>query len=401
VVSLKKILFLGGSAQQVPAIKYAKLKSYYTILCDYLPDNPGQKYVDEYHCISTTDLEAILHLAENSNIDGIVAYASDPAALTAAYVGNKLSLPSNPFDAVSILTKKNLFRKFLKDNGFNCPKASSFTNIEDAREALKYFNLPVMLKPVDSSGSKGVSRIDKKEELDEAFTLALANSRERDIIIEEFIEMEHSHMIGGDGFVINGVLDFCVFLNCHRDIKVNPYVPVGKSFPLFLEQDKIDKAHKEIQRLIGILNIKSGALNIEMMFDKSGNLYIIEVGPRNGGNMIPDLLHMITGVDLVAATVDSALGNYDINVNYNSKEVFYATYILHSSKKGILKDILFKHEIKTNIIKKIIYKEIGSEVDTFDGANKAIGIVFLKFGNLSELQEKMEKIDELVEIKVG
>lgn len=89
---MKRILLLGGSTQQIPAIEYARNQGYYTVLCDYLPDNPGQKYSDKFYRVSTTDKDAILKVAENENIDGIVAYASDPAAPTAAYVAEKLGL---------------------------------------------------------------------------------------------------------------------------------------------------------------------------------------------------------------------------------------------------------------------------------------------------------------------
>ena len=116
-ISVKKILMLGGAMQQIPAIKEAKEKGLYVITCDYLPDNPGHKYADEYYNVSTTDKDAVLELAKACNIDGIVAYASDPAAPTAAYVAEKLGLPGNPCESVEILTQKDLFRDFLQKNG--------------------------------------------------------------------------------------------------------------------------------------------------------------------------------------------------------------------------------------------------------------------------------------------
>ena len=125
---MKKILMLGGSMQQIPAIKQAKEKGYYTITCDYLPDNPGHKYADEFHNVSTTDKEAVLELARKLEIDGIVAYASDPAAPTAAYVAGEMGLPGNPYQSVEILTQKDLFRDFLQKNGFNTPKACGYTS---------------------------------------------------------------------------------------------------------------------------------------------------------------------------------------------------------------------------------------------------------------------------------
>ena len=100
----RKILFLGGSHFQIPPIKYAKEQGHFVITCDYLPDNPGHKLADEYYNVSTTDMEGVLKLAQKLRIDGIVAYASDPAAPTQAYVGNRLGLPSNPYESVKILS---------------------------------------------------------------------------------------------------------------------------------------------------------------------------------------------------------------------------------------------------------------------------------------------------------
>ena len=221
---MKKILFLGGSKQQIPAIQYAKDNGYYSILCDYLSDNPGQFVADKFYCVSTTDMEAILKVAKENSIDGIVAYASDPAALTAAYVGNKLGLPSNPYKSVEILSKKDLFREFLKEHNFNCPLAKSFKSYDEAVKNLDGFKLPIMIKPIDSSGSKGVSRIEYLDSFESAFNLAMDNSREKTVIVEEFIKRSHKEMIGGDAFVVNGIVEFFGLLNSHRDFSINEFV---------------------------------------------------------------------------------------------------------------------------------------------------------------------------------
>lgn len=397
---MKKIMFLGGSTQQISAIEYAKKQGYYTIVCDYLADNPGQYVADEFYCTSTTDKEAILDVAKKTNIDGIVAYASDPAAPTAAYVGEKLNLPSNPYESVLILSKKDLFRKFLKENGFNCPRAKSFTNIEDAYKELESFRFPIILKPIDSSGSKGVNRVDDINNFESAFNLALENSRDKVIIVEEFIERAHPCMIGGDGFIVDGKLIFTGYLNSHRNLELNPYVPIGTSYPLFMNEKQKEQIYNEVQRVIDLLGIKMGALNLELMFSTDGKLYIIEIGPRNGGNMIPDLLEMATGVDLIAATVEASIGNYDFKLEKQSEEKFYSTYVIHSGVDGKLDDITYTDEIKNNIVKEIRYKSSGDDIEVFNGANKALGIVFLKYDSLEELKYKMENINKFIIVKV-
>lgn len=187
----KRILFLGGSKFQIPPIKYAKKQGHYVISCDYLPDNPGHQYADEYYNVSTTDSDAVLALAEKLNVDGIVAYASDPAAPTQAYVANKLGLPSNPYESVEILSRKDYFRKFLEENDFLVPKSNSF-DFESIDQAIAWFDKlekPVIVKPVDSSGSKGVTKVYTEEELVHAFSYALEFSRAKIVAVEEFFSV--------------------------------------------------------------------------------------------------------------------------------------------------------------------------------------------------------------------
>jgi len=158
---MKKILLLGGSAQQVVAIETAKRLGYYTVLCDFLPDNPGQYVADQFYLVSTTDKKAVLEVAKQEQIAGILAYASDPAAPTAAFVAEQMNLPGSPYKAVEILCNKDLFRKFLAEHNFYTPKASGYQNTQAALADIKngVFKMPVIVKPVDSSGSKGVSQI--------------------------------------------------------------------------------------------------------------------------------------------------------------------------------------------------------------------------------------------------
>lgn len=397
---MKKILLLGGSTQQIPAIEYANGQGYYTVLCDYLADNPGQDYAKKFYCVSTTDKDAILEVAKNEKVDGVVAYASDPAAPTAAYVAEKLGLPTNPYKSVEILAFKDKFRDFLRENNFNCPKAKGFSSFENANEEICQFDFPVMVKPIDSSGSKGVSKVEKVDDFVEAYKIALDNSRGKNIIVEEFIEQDHPYMIAGDCFVVDGKVEFWGLLNSHRNDKVNPYVPVGTSYPIYISKNRLDLVKKETQRLFDSLDVEFGAFNIEIMIDKNDKLYFIEMGPRNGGNMIPDLLYMATGEDMIAATIESAMGNEYKFKNSINEDKFISTYVLHTDKDGSFIDIKYKNSIEDKIIRKVIYKKKGEAVEYFDGANKAIGILFLKFETQEEQMDFVSNPEKWIEVIV-
>ena len=397
---MKTILLLGGSAQQVVAIKKAKELGYRTVLCDYLPDNPGKDVADVFYLVSTTDKEAVLGVAVKEHIDGIVAYASDPAALTAAYVAEELGLPTNPYNSVEILSHKNSFREYLHTHGFHCPKTYCCPISEFSLERLDDFSFPVIVKPIDSSGSKGVTVVADRGQLADVITKADSFSREKKIIVEEFIEKSHPFQVGGDIFVSNGKIVIWGLLNCHRSTVVNPLVPIGKSYPLRLDEESIKKVKAELSRLLEALNITMGAFNIEAILDDKGNVYLIEVGPRNGGNMIPDLLQYITGIDVISATIQSAMGYPMVTEEVSNQDCYYATHNLHSSENGKFRHIKFSEKLQDHLIKAVVYKEAGDQIEYFSDASKVLGVIFLKFSDAVEQESILGDISSYYHVEL-
>ena len=396
---MKKILLLGGSAQQIVAIETAKRLGLCTILCDYLPDNPGQYHADKFYLVSTTDKEAILQIAQDEGVSYIIAYASDPAAPTAAYVAEKLNLPTNPYSAVQTLCNKDLFREFLSSHGFNTPRAVGFTSKEDALDNIKNFTLPIIIKPVDSSGSKGATVIRGEEDIETAIDFAFTFSRSHRIIIEEFIEKKHPYLIGGDIFVSDGKVIQWGLMNCHRDSSVNPLVPVGKSYPPLLDNHDIQAVKDTLQRLVTELGIRFGPMNVELIVDANNRVFPIDIGPRSGGNMIPNLLGMIFNCDVVEMSVRSAMGE-SVGSEMSDGEPFYATLNLHSSKAGIFEEVKFDAEIEQYIIRKNIYKKHGDEIHFFSNAADALGIIFFKFPDRETMISMEEHMNEHVKIAI-
>lgn len=394
---LKKILLLGGSAQQVVAIKTAKKLGYYTVLCDYLSDNPGQYEADKFYLESTTNKEKILEISAKENIDGIVAYASDPAAPTAAYVAEKMNLHTNPYKSVEILCNKDLFRSFLSENGFNTPKALGYSDKTAALNEIENFNLPIIIKPVDSSGSKGATVLRNLDEIEEAIDFAFSFSRCKRIVIEEYIEKDHPYLIGGDLFVWDGKVIMWGLMNCHRDGKVNPLVPIGKSYPPLISKNYLDSIKSTLQLMIDKLHIQCGAMNVELVVDKKGRVFPIDVGPRNGGNMIPDLLGYIFSVDVVEMTIKAAMGEIPA-LNINTPKLYYATHNLHSDRNGLYDHIEYSSNIEKYIIRKCEYKNKGDCVEFFDNASKALGIIFLKFESKEQMQNILTNMEDDINI---
>lgn len=392
---------LGGSHFQVPAIKYAKQAGYHVITADYLPNNPGHKFSDEYHNVSTVDEQKVLALAEKLRIDGIVSYASDPGAPAAAYVAEKLGLPGNPYESVKILQRKDLFRSFLKDNGFLVPVSTSFVDEsvakEFARERLQ--NGPIVVKPADSSGSKGVTKLHALHDFEKAFAYALQFSLAKIVVVEDFIEKAIYEM-DGDGFVWQGKLAFRCFGNQHNDLVCNPYVPMGISFPYIQSDELQQKAHDQIESILTKLNMKVGGLNIEYLTDDKGNIFILEIGPRSGGNLIPEVIKIATGVDLIAYSIDGAMGKDCSDLAMTATKGFYSSYILHSQKDGKVRSIVIADEMKHRIMQETILTKPGDDVKKFDGSNNTLGTFILKFDNQQEMIHYLDRMTDYIYVDV-
>ena len=398
---MKKILLLGGSAQQVIAIETAKKMGYYTILCDYLTDNPGQYIADKFYLASTTDKEKIFEIAKEENIDGIMAYASDPAAPTAAYVAEKLNLPGNPYESVEILCNKDLFRKFLSDNNFNTPKAKGYDSVDKALFDIKhnYFKFPIIVKPVDSSGSKGVGKICDDKDILNKLEYAMSFSRGKRIIVEEFVE-KFGYQIAGDGLSVNGKLVFRSFANDHFNPKcVNPFVPISASFPYNMPKDIHDKVHNEIQRLITLLHMSDCTYKFDMRIDKDYNVYLMEIAPRDGGNYIPQIIKYGTNVDLVECSIKCAMGEKIDDIELVPFNGFYAYYAVHSLEDGILDYIdIRKDVLENNIVENHIIKKPGDKIEAFTGANTTLGCLLMKFNSLEEMIDMMDNSNKWIKV---
>lgn len=390
---------LGGTHIQIPAIKAAREMGHYVITCDYLEENPGHKYANEYYNVSTTDKEGVLSLAKKLGIDGIVCYASDPAAPTAAYVAEKMGLPSHPYKSVEILSNKDMFRAFQKENNFNVPKAKGYNSLEDAKKDFHNFKMPVMIKPVDSSGSKGVSKIDAIEFLEEKVKNALSFSRAKRFIIEEYIENDGYH-VGGDGFSVNGELVFRAFANEHFPSEgLNPFVPVGSSWPYIMSERIHKKIHDEIQRVLTLLNMKTGAFNFDIRIDDKENVYLIEIGARNGGDLLPQVIKYATGIDMVEYTIKAALGEDCKGLEMTEPIGYWSCYMINSQNNGVFEGIEIHEELKSNnIVEYELFVKPGDPISALTGANEKLGTLILRFSSIDEMLYKMENMNKFIRV---
>lgn len=395
-------MLLGGLRYLLPVIDAAHSLGYHVITCDYLPDNIAHRYSDEYCNISIIDKDAVLEAAERLHIDGIMSFAVDPGVVTAAYVQEKLGLPqAGPYESVCILQNKDRFRKFLTDNGFNVPKAKGYVSASEAVRELDRFRFPVMVKPVDSAGSKGVTRVDTISDFMPAFDNAKRHSLSGRVIVEEFIGKQGCSS-DSDCFSVGGKLKFVSFSAQRFDCDApNPYVPAAFSWPSTFTAAQEAELTSELQRLLTLLGMKTSVYNVETRIGTDGKPYIMEVSPRGGGNRLAEMVRFATGVDLITNAVRAAAGDAVTDVLQKPCNGYWAELIIHAQKDGEFAGLDIAPDFYPGAVRQVdLWVKEGEHVSAFKGANDAIGTMVLNFDSESDMLRALSDCGRWINVSV-
>lgn len=395
---MKKLMLLGGIHYLLPVIKAAHEQGYYVITADYLPDNVAHKYSDEYVNVSIIDKDAVLKEAMKRNIDGIISFGVDPGVVSAAYVQEKMGLPSmGPYESVKILQNKDLFRAFLKDNGFNVPEAKGYSSKNEAINDVSWMKWPMIVKPTDCAGSKGVTRVDWIEDYEKAVDFAFEKSISGKIIVEQFIEKVGCSS-DTDCFLLDGEFKFMSFnAQWFDENAANPYTPAAYSWPSTFAGHE-PYLTSELQRLMTLLKMKTSVFNIETRVGTDGRPYIMEAAPRGGGNRLCEVLRYATGVDMIKAQVRAAVGDSVNGIEQKHYNGHWAEIILHGETDGIFKRLDISDDMKRNVVETDLWVKEGDEVSPFNGANDTIGTMIMRFDTADEMEFAIKKQEDWLKV---
>lgn len=396
-------MILGGSKYIVPVIKKAHELGIFVITCDFLPNNYAHKYADKYINVSIIEKDKVLEAARKEKVNGIISFACDPGVVTACYVAEKLNLPNvGPLESVEILQNKALFRSFLKENDFNVPFFKNYSNFNDIKKDLGSLVFPLIVKPTDSAGSKGVSKVNNSEELLNAARDAFEVSIKKEIIVEQFIEFK-GHPSDADSLIIDG--KFVYFgLNSQLFDKgaANPYTPTAYYWPTVISDKNRVYIKNELERLFKLLKLRACILNIEVREDINGVPYIMEVSPRGGGNRLTEMINYGTGIDLITEYLKYSVGMKSCCCN-KIKQVEFCNWcevILHAKKGGVFKGVNIADSCLKFLYEKDIWIGKNTLVKDFTGANQTIGTLIFKFDSLLEMIKFTNDIDSFVKVEV-
>ena len=411
----KKLMLLGGIRYLLPVIETAHKLGAYVITADYLPNNIAHKYSDEYVNVSIIDREAVLKVAREKQIDGILSFGVDPGVVTAAYVADKMGLAFPPLESVEILQNKDKFRDFLLANGFNCPWHKGYASKEEAMrewrsgevesggvESGGVGKFPVIVKPVDSAGSKGCRRVDSFDELSDAIDSAISESHNGRFIIEQFLERV-GHSSDTDCFSIDDELVYCSFDCQYFDAKANnPYTPSGYSWPSDMSAVAQRELRGELARLVKLLHMGTSIYNVETRVASDGKPYIMEFTPRGGGNRLSEILGMAAGQDLISNCVRAALRLPVVPMIDPVYDGHWAEVIVHSNKGGKYAGLQIPPDFKVaHVVQEDMWVKPGDMVEEFTGANKTIGTLVLRFDTHAEAERALDTVDEWLKVEVS
>ena len=301
---MKKILILGAGIYQVPLIKTAKRLGIYTIVASIQGNYPGFELADKVYYENTTDYGRILAIARRENIDGIITTGTDVAVITIGRVCDTLGLKGLSFEAAKLATDKLKMKTCYEEYGVRTAKYRrvSFDNM-NLEETLEELQLPLIFKPVDSSGSRGVVKVDSPREFMTARDTVLENTRSNYFIVEEFIEGEE---FGAQAFVYNGSIQFIL---PHGDyiFKGDTGVPIGHFAPFDLDSEALEDTKKQLKLAVKAMKLDNCAINADFI-RKDGKTYVLEIGGRSGATCLAELVSIYYGYDYYEKILLTALG---------------------------------------------------------------------------------------------
>ncbi len=391
---MKKLLIIGASILQLPAIKKAKECGYYTIVADYNPEAIGIQYADEFHCVSTIDVDGITHLAEDIKPDGIMTLATDMPMRALASATTKLGLPGISFETAVKSTDKGEMIKAFEKCGVEHPWYYILNDRQAFESVLPKISYPCVMKPTDNAGNRGVCYISSEEELLAEYDYSHDNSRSGHVIIEEYMEGEEVSV------------EIIVYNEQVHILAVTDKTTLGK--PYFVEVGHAEQSQKSPEtieaikdlatRAVKAVGINNSPAHVEIMVTKDGPK-MVELGSRMGGGCITThLVPLSTGIDMIKSVMDMSLGLApDVEPKFNKGSALrHITNI-----EGVIEKIEGLEEARSipGVCEVTILKSIGEECHYFKNGADRIGYVIAQGSDTAEAISICENAINMIKIK--
>ena len=391
------MLLLGGSHAEIPLIKAAQEMGWYVITTGNAREGLGHPYADKNVFADFSDKEAMLELARAEGVSAVCSGCNDFALLSTVYVCEKLGLPGHDSFATSLeIHHKDKYRALATRLGIPTPRAITVRNEQEFEAAALTF--PIIVKPVDLTGGKGIHRAANAEEARAAYKDATSRTREDHVVVEEFV-IGTNH--GFSAMLVKGKVAFAFSDN--EQYFVNKYLVSGANTPSTTTANGLAKLREYSERIASELNLVDGILHIQYIERADGTPVIIEICRRPPGDLYIKFVKYATGVDypkfiIMAETGEDISGIADVPT-----QGFWLRHCIMAGPEiengSTVRDVTFAPEIQGNIVEKFLWYKAGETIA--DKLTYKAGIVFFKFNSLAEMQDKTARMPELAKVSIG
>lgn len=392
---MKKLLIIGASILQLPAIKKAKEMGLYVAVLDFNPNAIGIPYADEYFNASTMDENAVLEVAKEFKPDGIMTLATDMPMRGVAKVSDTLGLHSISYETAVKATDKYDMIKAFEEHNVPAPwfyLVKSFDELVSLKDKINY---PCIMKPTDNAGSHGVVKIHSYEELLDKYEYSHGCSRRGNVIVEEYLDGDE---VSVEVMVVDGKVN--VLQITDKLTTGAPYfVEMGHSQPSRLDVEIQNKIKDVAERSCKAIGINKGPAHVEMKVTSQGEPKMIELGARMGGdNITTHLVPLSTGIDMVECTIRIALGEtVDVTPTLNCGSAiryFEAPFGKIKSIEGV------EEALKIDGVKQISFtKNVGDESTPIHCSNDRIGFVIAQAETAEKAVKVCEEVMKMIKVK--
>ena len=391
----KRLLLLGGSHAEIPLIKAAQKLGYYVITTGNARDGLGHPVADKNIFADFSDKEQMLSIARAEGVSAVCSGCNDFALLSTVFVTEKLGLKGHDSLKISeTIHHKDKFRVLAEKLEIASPKAVQVKSIEDLEKALLTLKFPLIIKPVDLTGGKGVRRVETAEEAMDAYHHAFERTRESHIIVEEFIEGTNH---GFSAFLVDQKVAF--YFSDNEQYYLNKYMVSGANSPTIVCESSLKRLCTYSEKIAQDLQLVDGILHIQFIEHPTLGPYIIEICRRPPGDLYIQFVEYATGVPYPEYLILAETGADVHSIKQAPTKGFWLRHCIMAKEEGVLEDVYFAPEIKSNVFDKLLWHKKGEKVE--DKLYYKAGIVFLKFDSLKEMQEKTTLMNEYIQCKIS
>jgi biotin carboxylase len=389
----KKLLIAGGGYADIPLIKAAKKLNFHVITSGNRPDELGHQESDEYHAADFSDPGAMLELTANLKIDAICSSCNDFSATSSAYVAERIGLPGHdPYKTAQLIHHKDSYREFALANGIPTPRAKGFVDVESALLEVNNFRFPVIIKPVDLTGGKGISKVENLSGARQALDKAFALSKSKRVVVEEFV-VGSRH--GFSAFLWEGKVIFHFSDNEHYYL--NQYMVSAASTPSVAPAKAIDLLICQTEKIASLLSLKAGVFHVQFILHDNQPV-IIEICRRSPGDLYIKFVEHATGVDYASWIVKASAGLDCSALSQTAVRGYIARHVVMAEQIGFLREVVIDPNIKKNIIDEFMWWKPGDRIENYLTAK--FGIVFLKFDSMEEMLRNTDNMQSLIHTQV-